>query len=300
MKSEIGIQSADCVAQNHPLRSIRYIADESLRIHVELSGQPYPRKSPSMTTEQLLRAALLQSLYSIGSIGQLAEQLQYNTHYRWFVGLADDEPGWTEAELSAEISRLLQNERTGLLLSAIIDSARASGSLSDRHFRIDGARLQEWEARGAALKPVSVQTVRLATKPDRQPLRPVERACADFRPATTQAKVSSIYRTHSGDADRADLSKARPAQIMVSPPPRTSQDTRLTERQIDVLRELSQGKTNKLIARELGISEGTVKIHLAAIFRALCVQNRTEAAIMARQLVGSRDNSPEYVEVKSA
>lgn len=58
----------------------------------------------------------------------------------------------------------------------------------------------------------------------------------------------------------------------------------LTERQIDVMRCLSQGKPNKLIARELGISEGTVKIHLAAIFRALNVRNRVEAVVASRKL----------------
>ena len=61
----------------------------------------------------------------------------------------------------------------------------------------------------------------------------------------------------------------------------------LTERQIDVLQLLSNGKPNKLIARELGISEGTVKIHLAAIFRALNVRNRTEAVVIARKLTGA-------------
>ena len=60
----------------------------------------------------------------------------------------------------------------------------------------------------------------------------------------------------------------------------------LTERQVDVLRLLSLGKPNKLIARDLGISEGTVKIHLAAIFRALSVRNRTEAVVAARSLSG--------------
>ena len=58
----------------------------------------------------------------------------------------------------------------------------------------------------------------------------------------------------------------------------------LTERQIEVLRLLSRGKPNKLIARELGISEGTVKIHLAAIFRALNVRNRVEAVVAAQQI----------------
>ncbi|HWS78437.1 MAG TPA: response regulator transcription factor [Thermomonas sp.] len=60
----------------------------------------------------------------------------------------------------------------------------------------------------------------------------------------------------------------------------------LTDRQIDVMRLLSQGKPNKLIARDLGISEGTVKIHLAAIFRALNVRNRVEAVVASRKLQG--------------
>lgn len=59
----------------------------------------------------------------------------------------------------------------------------------------------------------------------------------------------------------------------------------LTERQVDVLRLLSQGQPNKVIGRSLGISEGTVKIHLAAIFRALNARNRTEAVTAARALV---------------
>lgn len=60
----------------------------------------------------------------------------------------------------------------------------------------------------------------------------------------------------------------------------------LTDRQMDVLRLLSQGKPNKLIARDLGISEGTVKIHLAAIFRALNVRNRVEAVVASRRISG--------------
>ncbi|MEP7186968.1 MAG: response regulator transcription factor [Rhodanobacter sp.] len=60
----------------------------------------------------------------------------------------------------------------------------------------------------------------------------------------------------------------------------------LTERQIDVLRLLSLGKPNKVIARDLGISEGTVKIHLAAIFRALNVRNRVEAVVASRRIGG--------------
>lgn len=59
----------------------------------------------------------------------------------------------------------------------------------------------------------------------------------------------------------------------------------LTTRQLDVLRLLADGMTNKEICRRLNISQGTVKVHIAAIFRALNVSNRTEAARMAAQLL---------------
>ncbi len=59
---------------------------------------------------------------------------------------------------------------------------------------------------------------------------------------------------------------------------------KFTSRQLDVLRQLKQGRSNKEIARELGLSEGTVKIHLAAIFRLLGARNRTEAVVLAGQL----------------
>lgn len=77
----------------------------------------------------------------------------------------------------------------------------------------------------------------------------------------------------SGD-DMADLP-------MPSKPPGDTDLSRLTPRQRDVLRELSQGRSTKEIARSLDLAEGTVKIHLAAIFRLLGVRNRTEAAIAA-------------------
>jgi DNA-binding NarL/FixJ family response regulator len=59
----------------------------------------------------------------------------------------------------------------------------------------------------------------------------------------------------------------------------------LTDRQRDVLRLLAEGKPNKTIARELDISEATVKVHLVAVFRALGARNRTEAVVIAQRLL---------------
>ncbi|WP_243050598.1 response regulator transcription factor [Dyella sp. RRB7] len=93
--------------------------------------------------------------------------------------------------------------------------------------------------------------------------------------------------------ERTDGATPLPAATTSAAPPPSSLDSLeerlrklLTERQIDVLRLLSQGKPNKLIARDLGISEGTVKIHLAAIFRALNVRNRVEAVVASRRISG--------------
>lgn len=69
----------------------------------------------------------------------------------------------------------------------------------------------------------------------------------------------------------------------VSLMPLSSHGIRLTNRQLEVLKLLLQGKPNKIIARELDLSEGTVKIHVAAIFKALGVSNRTEAAVAAQR-----------------
>jgi DNA-binding NarL/FixJ family response regulator len=63
---------------------------------------------------------------------------------------------------------------------------------------------------------------------------------------------------------------------------------RLTPRQRDVLELLVQGRSNKEIARELDLGEGTVKIHLAALFRNLGVRNRSMAAVAGAQLLGSQ------------
>jgi DNA-binding NarL/FixJ family response regulator len=84
---------------------------------------------------------------------------------------------------------------------------------------------------------------------------------------TTQASAEALTRSGSGGTQTLEHLRSV-----------------LTERQVEVLQLLSQGKPNKLIGRSLGISEGTVKIHLAAIFRALNVRNRTEAVVAAQAL----------------
>ena len=93
--------------------------------------------------------------------------------------------------------------------------------------------------------------------------------------------VAGVPAVQNGDARSAAASSATLEHLR----------SVLTERQVEVLQLLSQGKPNKLIGRSLGISEGTVKIHLAAIFRALNVRNRTEAVVAAQSLTEASAHS---------
>jgi DNA-binding NarL/FixJ family response regulator len=85
-----------------------------------------------------------------------------------------------------------------------------------------------------------------------------------------------------------ETSAASERSAVVQPPAHATPDqptgTSLTGRQLDVLICLADGKSNKQIARELDLSENTVKIHVAAILRALGVTNRTQAAVAAKNL----------------
>lgn len=86
---------------------------------------------------------------------------------------------------------------------------------------------------------------------------------------------------------------ASSSPVTGKPPPAHAKfpaNQKLTDRQLEVLLQLAQGKANKVIARELGISEGTVKIHLASIYGAMEARNRMEAVIAAKQM-GLLDNT---------
>ncbi|MCB2037739.1 MAG: response regulator transcription factor [Ottowia sp.] len=145
----------------------------------------------------------------------------------------------------------------------------------------------------------------------RQPQLPVVVLSGDESPATMRAAIEAGARGFIPKAYSPDVMLSAvqlvlrggtyvPPMMMAEvpipatgarnagPDPLTGQWAHaLTERQRDVLNLLSQGQPNKVIGRTLGISEGTVKIHLAAIFRVLKVRNRTEAVVAARELTGS-------------
>ncbi len=133
------------VPLDHPLRPIRAMVDAIL---VELSpafGTLYsPVGRPSIPPEKLLRALLLQVLYSTRSERLLMEQLDYNLLFRWFVGLNMDDPVWDATVFTKNRERLLAGDIAQAFFDRALAQARQRGLLSDEHFTVDGTLIEAW------------------------------------------------------------------------------------------------------------------------------------------------------------
>jgi transposase len=99
---------------------------------------------PSIAQEKLLRALLLQVLYSLRSERLLMEELQYNLLFRWFVGLDLDAPVWDVTVFTKNRDRLLEGDIAEAFFQRVLDQAREEGLLSDEHFSVDGTLVQAW------------------------------------------------------------------------------------------------------------------------------------------------------------
>ena len=133
------------VPADHPLRPIRRMTDGALeRLSDRFETMYSEMGRPSIPPEQLLRALLLQHLYSIRSERLLIEQLDYNLLFRWFVGLGMDEPIWDHSTFSKNRDRLLIGDVATAFFDAVLTEARGHRLLSDEHFTVDGTLLEAW------------------------------------------------------------------------------------------------------------------------------------------------------------
>ena len=133
------------VPEDHPLRPIRDMVNQAL---AELSGEfqaMYSRQGrPSIPPEKLLRALLLQILYTIRSARLLMEQLDYNLLFRWFVGLSMDDKVWDHSVFSKNQERFLDSDLAAAFFGRILEQAAAANLLSDEHFTVDGTLIEAW------------------------------------------------------------------------------------------------------------------------------------------------------------
>jgi len=136
------------IGKDHPLRGIRRMVDEALGSMSSHFDSLYARGGrPSIAPEKLVRALLLQVLYSVKSERQLMEQIDYNLLFRWFVGLTMDDSIWDVTVFTKNRERLMRGEVSERLLLAVLEQARAAQLLSEEHFTVDGTLIQAWANR---------------------------------------------------------------------------------------------------------------------------------------------------------
>src|SRR5580658_6980014 len=133
------------IPPSHPLRSLRAMADEALRELQPRFKKLYAKTGrPSIAPEKLLRALLIQVLYSVRSERMLMEQLDYNLLFRWFVGLNMDDAVWDATVFTKNRQRLLDGDIADAFFAAVLKQARQRDLISDEHFTVDGTLLEAW------------------------------------------------------------------------------------------------------------------------------------------------------------
>jgi transposase len=133
------------IPKDHPLRPIRTMVDRALSALWKEFSKMYSREGrPSIPPERLLRALLIQILYSVRSERMLMEQLDYNLLFRWFVGLGVDDPVWNHSTFSKNRDRFLESDLATAFFVQILEQAGEAGYLSDEHFTVDGTLIEAW------------------------------------------------------------------------------------------------------------------------------------------------------------
>jgi transposase len=133
------------VRKDHPLRAIRAMADQALSNMSKRFGAMYAKTGrPSIPPEKLLRAQLIQMLYSVRSERLLMEEIDYSVLFRWFVGMNLDEPVWDVTVFTKNRDRLLDGDVAREFLIEVVNQARDQGLTSDEHFTVDGTLIEAW------------------------------------------------------------------------------------------------------------------------------------------------------------
>jgi transposase len=139
------VSQEDRIPADHPLRAIRAMVDGVLtRLSSRFAKMYSDTGRPSIPPEQLLRALLIQALYTVRSERQLMEQLNYNLLFRWFVGLSMDDSVWDATTFTKNRERLLEGDVAQAFFQEVVHQARQNHLLSEEHFSVDGTLIEAW------------------------------------------------------------------------------------------------------------------------------------------------------------
>lgn len=183
------------VPKDHPLRPIRKMVDEALnKLSLDFSLMYSHTGRPSIPPERMLKAMLLQVLYSIPSNVKLVEQLHFSILFRWFLGLGLDEPVWDHSSFSKNQERLIQTNIAARFLTEVLEQARRKKLLSKDHFSVDGTLIKAW-ASIKSFKPKDDDQDPPAGKNPKRDFRG-EKLVNDTHASTTDPE-SKLYRKSS-------------------------------------------------------------------------------------------------------
>jgi len=130
---------------SHPLRKLRTLVDGILAtLHADFEVLYAKTGRPSIPPERLLRASLIQTLYSIRSERQLVQHIDYNLLYRWFVGLDMDDKVWDHSSFTKNRDRLLNESVARAFFGKVLGLAQWHGLVSSDHFSVDGTLIEAW------------------------------------------------------------------------------------------------------------------------------------------------------------
>jgi transposase len=176
------------VPADHPLRKIRKFVNAALAALDATFAALYSDEGrPSIAPERLLRAALIQILFSIRSERQLMDQMQYNLLFRWFVGLGIDDPVWVPTVFTKNRDRLLNTEIARQFLAAILAHKDVEPLLSDEHFSVDGTLIEAWASMKSFKPKAGADGSEPAAASGGEGQTPVETpACEPVAPAETR------------------------------------------------------------------------------------------------------------------
>jgi len=133
------------IPARHPLRKIRQVVNDALAsLDAEFEALYTDFGRPSIPPERLIRASLLQILFSVRSERQLMEQMDYNLMFRWFVGLGIDDAVWVPTVFTKNRDRLLTTDMSRKVMAAILAHREVAPLLSDEHFSVDGTLVKAW------------------------------------------------------------------------------------------------------------------------------------------------------------
>lgn len=180
----------DRIRPDHPLRDIKRRTDRILdTLHAKLEAAYHSTGRPSVPPERLLKALLLQCLYSIRSERQLCEQIDVNLLYRWFLDLLPSEDAFDATTFTKNRQRLEEHGLTKAFFDAVVAEALAKDLCSD-HFSVDGTRI---ESRASA------KSFRPKDEPDDQPNQ-----ANGFKPSNVEVDFHGQKRTNETHASRTD------------------------------------------------------------------------------------------------